>query len=81
MADENSDKGAEQEVHLVADRHTGEEIALGISAKVDKAEPLELREGMSAKLDQKGMTGQGKPLVVPPPPKPADAANSAKPKK
>ena len=55
---------------------TGEEIALGINAPTGK-----LHEGLSAKLDGKGMTGQGKPIQAAAPAKPSDAATSAKPKK
>ena len=67
MTDKNEDKS----IHLVI-TPSGEEVGFGISAKMD--------EGISAQTGDKGATGQGGPPVKPPP-KPADAAVSAKPKK
>jgi hypothetical protein len=66
-----ADRGEEKAIHLV-EVPAGEEVAFGISAKV--------QEGMSLQVDQKGMQGQGKAPVAPPP-KPSDSAVSAKPKK
>jgi hypothetical protein len=65
--------GAEEKAIRLVAAPTGEEIALGISAKV--------QEGMTpqAQSEGKAITGSGKPPVNPPP-KPPDAAISAKPK-
>jgi hypothetical protein len=73
-SDESAEQGGPEEkaIRLVA-APTGEEIALGMSAKV--------REGMTLQSQSEGkaMTRKGKPSVAPPP-KPSDAAVSAKPK-
>jgi hypothetical protein len=58
--------------------HTGEEIALGISAQM-KAGPGASDKGSPAG-EGKAMSGQGQPLAsAAPPPPPADASTSAKP--
>jgi hypothetical protein len=80
MPDQPSENPTEQEIIHMVEERTGEEIALGISANVRKPEPADLREGVSAKLDQKAMTGKGTPQAsAAPPPKPSDSATSAKP--
>ncbi len=73
-SDESAEKGGTEEkaIHLVA-APTGEEIALGMTAKVQEGMTLQ------AQNEGKAMTGKGKPPVAPPP-KPSDAAVSAKPK-
>jgi hypothetical protein len=48
--------------------------------RIDLGVSGHLREGMSANMDQKAMTGKGTPQAAVPPPKPPDAASSAKPK-
>ena len=65
--------GAEQKaVHLVT-VPTSEEIAFGMTAKVQEGMTLQ------AQNEGKAMTGKGRPPVTSPP-KPPDAAVSAKPK-
>jgi hypothetical protein len=73
-SDESAEQGGAEEkaIHLV-EVPTGEEIALGMTAKVQEGMTLQ------AQNEGKAMTGKGKPPVSPPP-KPSDAAVSAKPK-
>ena len=72
--DESAGQGGVEEraIHVI-EVPTSEEIALGMSTK--------LQEGMTlqAQNEGKAMTGSGKPPAAPPP-KPPDASISAKPK-
>lgn len=76
MADSeaSAEKGGTEDkaIRLVA-VPTGEEVALGMSTKVHEGMTLQ------AQNEGKAMTGKGEPPVAPPP-KPSDAAVSAKPK-
>lgn len=68
----DSEKNAERPAPPPREEHQGE-VNLGITGQ--------LEEGISLELEQKGMSGQGKPLTPPPPPPPPqDSAESAKPK-